>query len=115
MFLFNFEMHAILYGILIIKKFWCSEYHIPTAVFSNAGNSSSSADRDYHINQGSSFPSKNQIFYQTSTMSDGGGKNASESSDGTDDVGDESGSPRLEDFEVRMDLTDDLLHMVCSA
>ena len=48
-------------------------------------------------------------------MSDGGGKNSSECSDGTDDVGDESGSPRLEDFEVRMDLTDDLLHMVCSA
>ncbi|KAM4122509.1 hypothetical protein ACB094_01G089000 [Castanea mollissima] len=90
------------------------EYHFPTAVFSNAGNSSSSADRDYHISQGSSFPSKNQIFYQTLTMCDGGGKNASESSDGTDDVGDESGSPRLEDFEVRMDLTDDLLHMVFS-
>lgn len=101
-------MHAILYGILIIKKFWCSEYHF-------AGNSSSSADRDYHISQGSSFPSKNQIFYHTLTMSDGGGKNSSESSDGTDDVGDKSGSPRLEDFEVRMDLTDDLLHMVCSA
>ena len=115
MFHFNFEMHAILYGILIIKKIWCSEYHFASAVFSNAGNSSSSAERDYHISQGSSFPSKNQIFYHTLTMSDGGGKNSSECSDGTDDVGDEIGSPRLEDFEVRMDLTDDLLHMVCSA
>lgn len=90
------------------------EYPFTTVVSSNAGISSSSADRDYHISLGSSFPSTNQMFYHTLTMNDGGGKNSSESSDGKDDEGDESGSPKMEDFEVRMDLTDDLLHMVFS-
>lgn len=99
----------------MIKTFYCSDYHFATAaVSSNAENSSSSQERDYHISQGSS-PSKNQIFYHTLTMIDGGDKNPSEFTDENDDEGHESDTLRTEDLESRMDLTDDLLHMVCSA
>jgi hypothetical protein len=97
----------------MIKTFYCSDHHFATAVSSNAENSSSSQERDYHISQGSS-PSKNQIFYHTLTMNDCGDKNLSEFTDGKDD-GHESDTLRTEDLESRMDLTDDLLHMVCSA
>lgn len=45
-------------------------------------------------------------------MTDSGDKNPSDSGDGKDEEGDETGSLKTEDFEVRMDLTDDLLHMV---
>ncbi|KAF5468651.1 hypothetical protein F2P56_012790 [Juglans regia] len=89
-------------------------YHFPTSVGSNAGNSRSSAERVYHISQGSSIPTENQLFYHSPTMTDGGDENPSESSDGKDDGGDEIGDLKTEDFEVRMDLTDDLLHMVFS-
>ncbi|KAG6675169.1 hypothetical protein I3843_15G083200 [Carya illinoinensis] len=89
------------------------DYHFPTSVASNAGNSRSSAERVYHFSQGSSIPPENQLFYHSLTMTDGGDENPSESSDGKDD-GDEIGSLKTEDFEVRMDLTDDLLHMVFS-
>lgn len=42
-----------------------------------------------------------------------GEENRIDSSGGKDDEGDASGTSKTEDFEVRMDLTDDLLHMVC--
>ncbi|XP_042965343.1 F-box/LRR-repeat protein 15-like isoform X1 [Carya illinoinensis] len=90
------------------------EYNFSTAVTSKAGSSAISAERDYQISQGSSFSSKNQMFYHTVTMADGGDKNASKSRDGKDDEGDESGRLETEYLEVRMDLTDDLLHMVFS-
>lgn len=44
---------------------------------------------------------------------DGGGK-SSVSNDDRDTDGDISGSRSVEDVEVRMDLSDDLLHQVCS-
>lgn len=78
---------------------------------SNAGNSRSSAERIYHIGQESSISPENQLLYHSLTMTDGGDENPSESSDGKDE-GDEIGSLKTEDFEVQMDLTDDLLHMV---
>lgn len=96
----------------MVKIFYCSDYPLATAAFSNAGNSSSATERDYLISQGSSIASKNQIFYHTVTMTDSGDKNPSDSGDGKDEEGDETGSLKTEDFEVRMDLTDDLLHMV---
>lgn len=54
--------------------------------------------------------SKNDINYLLPMVSDGGNENPLDSNSGRDDEGD--GSPKMEDSEVRMDLTDDLLHMV---
>lgn len=90
------------------------DYHFASAVSSNVENSSSAQERDDHNFQGSSTPSKNQMFYHALTMTDGVGKFPSESSDGKDDEGCESGTLRMEELESRMDLTDDLLHMVFS-
>ncbi|KAM7510742.1 hypothetical protein LguiB_009617 [Lonicera macranthoides] len=56
--------------------------------------------------------SKNDINYLSPMVSDGGNENLLDSNSGRDDEGD--GSPKMEDSEVRMDLTDDLLHMVFS-
>ena len=41
--------------------------------------------------------------------------NQFDSGGGRDNEGDEAGTSKAEDLEVRMDLTDDLLHMVCVA
>lgn len=48
-------------------------------------------------------------------LNNAGEENQFDSSGGKDDDGDASGASKVEDFEVRMDLTDDLLHMVCVA
>lgn len=90
----------------------CSESHYAAAITSGAGNSSSSGDRDYNICQGSYVVSKNEIVYHNFMMNDGGEENHFDSSNGKDVERDDSGTSRTEDFEVRMDLTDDLLHMV---
>lgn len=77
---------------------------------SDAGNSSSTADRDYDFGQGSTS-SHNGVFYQNFLLNNDGDGNPFDKSGGKGD-GDENGSPKPEDLEVRMDLTDDLLHMV---
>lgn len=90
----------------------CSECHYATAITSGDGNSSSSGDRDYNISQGSYVASKNEISYHNFMLANGGEENHFDSSSGKDLERDESGTSKTEDFEVRMDLTDDLLHMV---
>lgn len=90
----------------------CSESHYAAAITSGAGNSSSSGDRDYNISQGSYVVSKKEIVYHNFMMNDGE-ENHFDSSDEEDVERDDSGTSKTEDFEVRMDLTDDLLHMVC--
>ncbi|XVF48748.1 hypothetical protein PTKIN_Ptkin03bG0214400 [Pterospermum kingtungense] len=61
-----------------------------------------SAERGNNINQGSSISSNNGMFYHNFVLNNGGKDDASES------------GLRAEDFEIRMDLTDDLLHLVFS-
>lgn len=93
----------------------CSDVHCAMVISSGAGNSSSSADRDYRINQGSNVPYKSETFFQNFTPNNGGEESPFESGSGKDDEGDKSGTSKTEDLEVRMDLTDDLLHMVSIA
>ncbi|KAH7523879.1 hypothetical protein FEM48_Zijuj06G0058800 [Ziziphus jujuba var. spinosa] len=88
------------------------ECHYATAITSGAGNSSSSGDKDYNISQDTYVVSKNEIFYHTFMLNASGEENHDDSSSGKDVEGDESGTSKTEDSEVRMDLTDDLLHMV---
>ncbi|KAH0969763.1 hypothetical protein GBA52_028359 [Prunus armeniaca] len=88
--------------------------HCAMVISSGAGNSSSSADRDYRINQGSNVPFKSETFFQNFTPNNGGEESPFDSGSGKDDEGDKSGPSKTEDLEVRMDLTDDLLHMVFS-
>lgn len=77
---------------------------------SHAGNSIS-ADRDFSLSQSSSALSRNEIFYHNFMWNSSSNENACDSNGGRDD-GDEGGTSKSEDAEVRMDLTDDLLHMV---
>ncbi|OAY26925.1 F-box/LRR-repeat protein 15 [Manihot esculenta] len=86
--------------------------HYPTAMSSHAGNSIS-ADRDFSLSQSSSALSRNEIFYHNFMWNSSSNENACDSNGGRDD-GDEGGTSKSEDAEVRMDLTDDLLHMVFS-
>ncbi|GMI89366.1 SLOW MOTION [Hibiscus trionum] len=60
--------------------------------------------RYYNINEGSSNSSNNVIFDHNFILNDG-----------IDEIDEKhEGGSRAEDFEIRMDLTDDLLHMVFS-
>ncbi|PQP99266.1 F-box/LRR-repeat protein 15 [Prunus yedoensis var. nudiflora] len=90
------------------------DVHCAMVISSGAGNASSSADRDYRINQGSNVPYKSETFFQNFTPNNGGEESPFDSGSGKDDEGDKSGTSKTEDLEVRMDLTDDLLHMVFS-
>ncbi|CAN6682461.1 unnamed protein product [Malus baccata var. baccata] len=90
------------------------DFHYAMAMSSGAGNSSSSAERDYRINQSSFVPFKSETFFQDTTTNNGGEEGPFDSGSGKDDEGDNSGTSKTEDLEVRMDLTDDLLHMVFS-
>ncbi|KAL5783523.1 hypothetical protein ACOSP7_008552 [Xanthoceras sorbifolium] len=83
------------------------------AMPSETGGSSSSADRDYNISHGSSVPTNNEMIYHNFVWNKVGDENSFDSNGDKDD-GDENGTSKLEDLEVRMDLTDDLLHMVFS-
>ncbi|KAF2285042.1 hypothetical protein GH714_037530 [Hevea brasiliensis] len=87
--------------------------HYTEAMSSDAGNTSSSADRDFRLSQSSSVPSRNEISYHNFMWNYISDENPCDSSGGRDD-GDEGGTSKSEDLEVRMDLTDDLLHMVFS-
>lgn len=77
---------------------------------SEAGNSCSSTDREYIVSPSSIV--FNKEGHPLTTMLNGGdGENPLESNDGREEEGD-GFSTKMEDSEVRMDLTDDLLHMV---
>ncbi|XWS26471.1 hypothetical protein CRYUN_Cryun26dG0035300 [Craigia yunnanensis] len=70
------------------------------------------AERDYNINQGSSISSNNGIFDHNFMLNNGSDVHPFDANGGKDD--EDEGGLRTEDFEIRMDLTDDLLHMVFS-
>lgn len=77
---------------------------------SEAGNSSSSTDREYIVSPSSIVFNKEGLPL-TTMLNGGDGENPLESYDGREEEGD-GFSTKMEDSEVRMDLTDDLLHMV---
>ncbi|KAM5566156.1 F-box/LRR-repeat protein 15 [Rosa sericea] len=89
------------------------DFHYAMAMSSGAGDSSSS-DRDYSRTQGSNVLYKSETFFHSFTPNIGGEENPYESGSGKDDERDKGDTSTTEDFEVRMDLTDDLLHMVFS-
>lgn len=107
-------MRATLSPILMVgvDTISCSDFHYAMAMASGAGNSSSSVDRNYSISQGSNVPYQSETFFHNFTPNNGGEENPFESSSGKDDERDNGGTSKTDDFEVRMDLTDDLLHMV---
>ncbi|GAV90319.1 LOW QUALITY PROTEIN: F-box-like domain-containing protein, partial [Cephalotus follicularis] len=86
--------------------------HYVVAVSSHAGNSGSITEREYNFAQGSSVSYKNEIVYRNFMSNDG--DEISFDPSGGEDGGDEGNNSENEDLEVRMDLTDDLLHMVFS-
>ncbi|WCJ29335.1 F-box family protein [Euphorbia peplus] len=87
--------------------------HYATPMSSDAGNASSSVDRDYTLSQSSYVQSMNETFYHNFMWNNSSEENPCGSS-GVRDDNDENGTSKLEPLEVRMDLTDDLLHMVFS-
>ncbi|XP_050367142.1 F-box/LRR-repeat protein 15 [Argentina anserina] len=89
------------------------DFYYAMALTSGAGNSSSS-DRDYSRSQGSNALYKSEAFYHSITPNNGDEENRYDSGSGKDDERDNNDTSNTEDFEVRMDLTDDLLHMVFS-
>lgn len=84
---------------------------------SGADASSSPNDEDCNLAQDGSGSAENEpILFHGSVSNNGGSGNPMESSGGggSGDDGDEDGCiSKVEDSLVRMDLTDDLLHMVC--
>ncbi|KAJ7966360.1 F-box/LRR-repeat protein 15 [Quillaja saponaria] len=89
----------------------CLENHFPITVSSSDGNFSASADRGHKITQGSSAHYKNERCYDTFMFTG----NVDENTLGISHLRDSGGDTlKIEDLEVRMDLTDDLLHMVFS-
>ncbi|KAF8388734.1 hypothetical protein HHK36_025414 [Tetracentron sinense] len=89
------------------------ECRYATAMSSGANTSSSPAD-GYHNTSWDSVPSEIEILhYLTSISNDNDNGEPMESNGGSDD-GDGCDTSKMEDVEVRMDLTDDLLHMVFS-
>lgn len=95
------------------KVYSASTGHYVTTGSSDAGASSSLAGGDYNVSQGSSVPGTGEIFCNYFTWNSGGDGNPFDASGGNDG-GDDNGTPKTEDLEIRMDLTDDLLHMVFS-
>ncbi|KAJ6745832.1 hypothetical protein OIU74_028490 [Salix koriyanagi] len=92
----------------------CSnDCHYAAVMASGAGNSTPSADRHLGLRKSSSTPSNNDIFYHNFMWNNNSDDNPFDS-DGARDDGDDSITSKSEDLEVRMDLTDDLLHMVFS-
>ncbi|KAL1834522.1 hypothetical protein ACET3Z_004173 [Daucus carota] len=75
-----------------------------------ASASSDFLERGYNINQGSF---KNEFHYLSPILAEGEPENLIVSSSGRDKR-DGCNTPQVVDMEVRMDLTDDLLHMVFS-
>ncbi|XVF89020.1 hypothetical protein PTKIN_Ptkin19aG0097800 [Pterospermum kingtungense] len=79
---------------------------------SHESASCSSAERGYNISQGSSISSNNGIFYHNFMLNNGSDGFPFDANGGKDE--EDEGGLRTEEFEIRMDLTDDLLHMVFS-
>lgn len=73
-----------------------------------ASASSDFLERGYNINQGSL---KNESHYPSLILAEGETENLIVSSNGRDNR-DGCNTPQMDDMGVRMDLTDDLLHMV---
>ncbi|XP_011019349.1 PREDICTED: F-box/LRR-repeat protein 15 [Populus euphratica] len=92
---------------------YSNDCHYAAVMSSDAGNSTSSADRHLGLSQSSSIPSNNEIFYHNFMWNNNSDDNPFDSYGERDD-GDDSSTSKSEDLEVRMDLTDDLLHMVFS-
>ncbi|XP_061349571.1 F-box/LRR-repeat protein 15-like [Gastrolobium bilobum] len=92
------------------------ECHFATPTSSNTGKCSASADYgDYDYIQSSSLRPNNETFYDAFTLMCTGEENNFDSSSFVkDSEGYDSDISKVEDIEVRMDLTDDLLHMVFS-
>lgn len=82
-------------------EFWniCSDWDCQFASASSDNENYDFLGRGYNINQGSF---KNEFHYLSPILKDGKFENINDSSNGRD----------IRDCEVRMDLTDDLLHMV---
>uniref|UniRef100_A0A1J3K3K4 F-box/LRR-repeat protein 15 n=1 Tax=Noccaea caerulescens TaxID=107243 RepID=A0A1J3K3K4_NOCCA len=84
-----------------------AECRSTSGVSSDAGNSGSSVERTVSFGVASSSRTDTDMFCQNFIL------NYSRK-DGKKDDGDDNGSSDAEDFEVHIDLTDDLLHMVFS-
>ncbi|KAI5556500.1 hypothetical protein BDE02_18G039900 [Populus trichocarpa] len=96
------------------KVYSCSnDSHYAAVMSSDVGDSTSSADRDLGLTQSSSISSNNEICYHNFMWNNNSDENPFDSSGGRDG-GDDSVISNSEDLDVRMDLTDDLLHMVFS-
>ncbi|KAI4337187.1 hypothetical protein L6164_015633 [Bauhinia variegata] len=91
------------------------ECHYVTPASSNTGKSIAYADcRDYDNNPSSSVRSNNDTCYDAFTFMASGQENNFEPGCVKENDTDDSDILKVEDLEVRMDLTDDLLHMVFS-
>lgn len=91
------------------------ESNSATACSANAGSSHIYSDRHFNMYRDSSASAlKNESLYPTSMLDMIDYAYHIESRDGIDNVSDIDGEAKTEDIEVRMDLTDDLLHMVFS-
>ncbi|KAJ4869737.1 F-box/LRR-repeat protein 15 [Raphanus sativus] len=85
-----------------------AESRSASGISSDAGNSGSSVERTVSFGVASSSRTDTDMFCQNFILNYTGQK------DGKKDDGDDNGSSDAEDFEVHIDLTDDLLHMVFS-
>lgn len=92
-----------LFKVLIFNPFY---FHLFSSVSSDAGNSGSSVEGSVSFGVASSSRTDTDMFCQNFILNYAGRK------DGKRDDGDDNGSSDAEDFEVHIDLTDDLLHMV---
>ncbi|RWR79495.1 F-box/LRR-repeat protein 15-like protein [Cinnamomum micranthum f. kanehirae] len=100
-------------------QFHPESHHYASMASSGADASSSPNDEDCNLAQDGSGSAENEpVLFHGSVSNNGGSGNPMESSGGGgsgDDDGDEDGCiSKVEDSLVRMDLTDDLLHMVFS-
>lgn len=96
---------SVRFHVFLTLKFNCSECRSVSGVSSDAVNSGSSVERTVSFGIASSSRSDTDMFCQNFIL------NYSRK-DGKKDDGDDNGSSDAEDFEVHIDLTDDLLHMV---
>ncbi|XP_077236336.1 F-box/LRR-repeat protein 15-like [Tasmannia lanceolata] len=88
---------------------------LSAATASGDESSTSHADGELNVCQGSSLPSGTEMVrYFSSIPNDDRGGNSTGPNGGGDDNGDGFSISKVEDLVVRMDLTDDLLHMVFS-
>ncbi|KAL0872687.1 hypothetical protein Bca101_022392 [Brassica carinata] len=85
-----------------------AECRSASGISSDAANSVSSIERSVSFGVASSSRTDTDMFCQNFILNYTGRK------DGKKDDGDDNGSSESEDFEVHIDLTDDLLHMVFS-